>query len=102
MGFAMQELLITMTLLLFPFVIPMYTVWTHPNWKGVLLSAFVLWIFMTLAEVFLIGHYGTGGPAGLGLVIWIVLGLPFSAVFCMIFLGLCRFIKKNFESQAVR
>ena len=80
----MEEPIITAILLIAPFVLPSYTAWTHPNWKGVLVGALTLWLFLFLSQVFLIGRYGTGGPAGFMLVLWFWGGWLLSGIYCTV------------------
>src|SRR5262245_43155164 len=79
-----MESLVTFVVLFATFVIPTYTVWKYPNWKGVLLGALTLWIFLFLAVAFLIGQYGTGGPAGIGLWLWALTGWLWSGGYCFV------------------
>ncbi len=76
----MKDLLITAAALLVPFVIPCLTIWSHPNWKGVLLASITLWIFVGLSEIFLVAHYDSGGPAVAMFAVWVVGGLPASLI----------------------
>jgi hypothetical protein len=90
----MEELIFTALGLLLPPIIPTLTAWSHPNWKGVILGALTLWVFVILAEVFLLGRYGTGGPGGIGLVLWVIGGLPVSVIYCWTVLKIRRATKK--------
>ncbi len=82
----MEENLATLIVWGISFAIPTYTVWTHPNWKGVLLGALTLWIYFLLSGVFLIGRYGTGGPAAAGALLWMVAGWLPSGFYCLVVL----------------
>ena len=77
-----EEVIVTMISLAFPFLIPTYTVWKHPNWKGFLLGALALYGFMLMAIHFLLGRYPSGGPGGLAFPLWLVTGWLWSAVYC--------------------
>jgi hypothetical protein len=78
----MEEPIVTFLALLLPFIIPTLTAWKHPNWKGILLGALTLWIFLALALTLLLGRYGTEGPGGAIFALWILGGLPISAIYC--------------------
>ena len=78
----MGELIVVFIGLLFPFVIPTYSAWTHPNWKGVVLGAVTLWLFLFFALVLLIDRYGTGGPAALMTGLWALTGWLWSILYC--------------------
>lgn len=90
-----MELLVIVVVFLATLVIPTYAAWKHPNWKGVLLGALTLWIFMILAQAFLIGQYGTGGPAGAVYVIWLLTGWLWSAGYCLVVAVLSHLLKKG-------
>jgi hypothetical protein len=86
----MEELIVTVLALLLPPIIPTLTAWSHPNWKGVVLGALTLWIFMALGEALVVGRYAGEGPAGLLLVLWVLAGLPVSLVYCWVVLKIRR------------
>ena len=79
-----MESLVTFVVLFVALVIPTYTGWKHANWKGVLVGAVTLWIFLFMAGAFLIGRYGTGGPAGIGLWLWALTGWLWSGGYCFV------------------
>ena len=80
----MEEPLIVISIYVLVLLVPTYTAWTHPNWKGILLGTLTLWAFWSLAQLFLIGRYGTGGPAGVLLVLWLLTGWLWSAGYCSV------------------
>jgi hypothetical protein len=84
----MDERIVTAVMLVLPLILPTYTAWAHPNWKGVLLGGVTLWLFLLLAIAFLIGRYGSGGPGGIGLALWMVGGWFPSLVYCLFVAGI--------------
>jgi len=83
-----EELIVTTICLAFPFLIPTYTVWNHPNWKGFLLGTLTLYGFMLMAIYFLLERYLPGSLGGLAYPLWLVTGWLWSAMYCALVLSL--------------
>lgn len=76
----MEERIAGAVVLVLFLILPTYTAWAHPNWKGVVLGGLTLWLFLFLAFAFILGRYGGGGPAAMGVGVW-VLGGWFPSMF---------------------
>src|SRR5262245_5097367 len=79
----MEEPLVCLGVFVIAFGTAIFIVWNHPNWKGQILAALTLWIYLFMGMTLLLGLYSTGGPAAAMTVLWLLTGWFFSAVFCI-------------------
>ena len=77
-----METFVTLVLVFASFGVATYIAWKHPNWKGAVCGAVTLWVYLFMSGTFLIGRYGTGGPAGIGLLLWAYTGWLWSWGYC--------------------
>ncbi len=94
----MEELLVTGVVLIFPFASAGFIAWSHANWKGALIGALTLWLFLFLGLVLLAGRYSEGGPGGAMVVLWMVSGWLFSGFFCVSVAGLRKRMLRTSQS----
>jgi hypothetical protein len=80
----MIDILVVLGALGVPAVLSTYTVWMHPNWKGVLLAIGTLWILGFMLLVGLMVAYEAGPPAVVMMGVWLLWGWAVSAVYCVI------------------
>ena len=77
-----METFVTLVLVFASFGVATYIACKHPNWKGAVCGAVTLWVYLFMSGTFLIGRYGTGGPAGIGLLLWTYTGWFWSGGYC--------------------
>jgi hypothetical protein len=78
----MEEMVVFIAVVLISWGLPFYISWSHPNWKGWLIGLLTLWIFFLMGQVLLLGRYGSGGPGGAMMLLWLIGGWAVSAIFC--------------------